>query len=875
MSMTAGTHPTPGQAARRAWAWLAVHEKTRWTLFFLTVCTACYIANTGIAWAAPGDGEGQSFWGIPLGDLSDSDGVPIYRYGDVPMDPGNGVAYIDRTIQSTVAGWLWNLYFIPLVASMALIEWILDFEWLSWIAAPFETLAGGLAGVLDSWMLVTLGVGVASVVIAFGFLRGRKGAATVEAIMAIVVFGVIASPVADPFDWLVKDEGSSVAGEGGFIQQSAETGAAAGGLTVHQDAEADDVGVTSSIVDVTLRNTMLSMAFGSPLEGECAATWNEEAKDAGNTAEDIRKEVIDCSDEVAAANQEGGGNWFGHYLMGFPMAAGAMALFWVFLAFLLKEVVMLFIGALAVVIRSYLALFPGGGRTAWLSSLFRVLVCVVMIGLYVWALNVYMWLFDWIVGAVPADLLQLGMMVAALIILILVVTFWMMKKSGKKVGDKLAKALGKNGMDSNAPERKPSNFGTTAGNLAKGAARTYQRSRTTKALTNAGLAASSFATGGTTGAAAKVGTKMATKAATTRSMVAASKMARTGRGGPVSSAAPGPKQLSAGSGTSPASGDAGSPGGGGPGGAPQEPDAPAGPSSPLQGNIVPAPEGADAAPSTQLATRQPAEVPVSRTAMPTRSTDRQAQPNSPSGAPQKMSRGRGADGIRHLKPGNYGGTWVHKNGQAHRPRPSTITPDGTPAPGVPREDKIRRATQTGEAWILSPGVQPPRSQRDGQDTSSGTPGHPDSSAPSPRRGMAPTQPMADVQRPRAEQRPQARQENTAPAGPVDTSPAKSAPPAMRPSTERPPEKPAASDRSQQPAKDAGQRPHQTGKTQPSAARQQAQAQMKPAPPQSEKQPGPSPEAPSEGTGQQAEQKPAPRRMQSRQTNLRPREEGER
>src|SRR5699024_11395308 len=97
--------------------------------------------------------------------------------------------------------------------------------------------------------------------------------ATIEFLMVALVFGVITSPIVDPLSWM-SGSGSDTASENGLIQRAADVGAEAGAMTVNQDEEAESLTLSGVIIDVGLRDPMLSMAFGSSLNGDCAEEWN-------------------------------------------------------------------------------------------------------------------------------------------------------------------------------------------------------------------------------------------------------------------------------------------------------------------------------------------------------------------------------------------------------------------------------------------------------------------------------------------------------------------------------------------------------------------------------------------------------------------------
>lgn len=704
---------TPGVVLRNMWAWLKAHPKARYTLIFLAVCTACYFFNISTAAATDTETSSRAF-DLPLVGITDTHGVPIWRYVELPMDPGNGPTYILRSIRYFIASILWALYAMPILLMIAMVEWIVSFEWLSWIAAPFETVAEGVSGVMEAWMIVTLGLVISVLWIGVGYLRGRTGAATIEFVMVVLVFGVIASPVADPFSWMTGG-GSDTASESGFIREAADAGAEAGGMTINQEANPENVTLAGSIVDITLRHTMLNMAFGSSLSGDCEDAWNTAALESDNDAEDVREEVIDCDDAVADANQTDSFVWFFDYLMAGPAAIGVMFLLGVFLFFLIWQVFQAFISAIVAVIRAFLALFPGNSRTAWLNSLFQVVVSGVLIGIYIFMLTVYMWGMGELVEALPAPLIRTGSILLGILIIIAAITFWKMKKAGKSVGERLSKALGKTGLSKESPEKKPSNFGTTAKNLGSQAYQMRQKTRMLRALKTGTTAAATVGTGGVGGVAAKAATStaggMAMKAATKNASPGAN---LPGVKGVLPGAAHAPKpSLPAGNASTGAlpAGRASSPGGALPAGRESAP-APASAAGLQPVVSVQPPAGSENAPSSPLPPREAignegvpptvtgAESVKSGTHSPTHEQHQSVPVGSANtGVPTQE---RPAPRVNNIPEGNYGSNWVHKSGQMHQP--VTINQDGTAVQNIPREEKMARAVQSGDRWIM-PGTE--------------------------------------------------------------------------------------------------------------------------------------------------------------------------
>lgn len=684
-TLTSYRVPRAGTVLKRTWFWIQTHEKTRWTLMFLFVCTVCYIVPVATAWAdSPGGGTSNSLF-LPLDKVTDTHGVPIARYVDLPMDPGNGAAYVLRSIRYVVASILWMIYAMPILLVIAAVNWILEFEWLTWLAAPFETVTDGISSVLGTGSgtpaLITLGVLISSVVIAFGYIRGRTGAATVEFVMVVLVFGLVTSSVINPFNWLAGDTGE----DAGLIEKTADFGQEAGGLTINQDGGADTVTLSSSLADLTLRDTMLTMSFGFPLtddKEDCGSEFDKVAKDTDKDREDIRKTVIKCNDDVKDANQTDDYVWLVHYLLAGPASVGVIGMIGVFLFFLLKEVIQAFIGAITVVLRSFLALFPGGSRQALINAIAQMFVSVLIIAAYIWALNVYMWLVSEIfLKYVPTGMQQISSVLIGILMIVLAVTYWKMKKAGKSIGERIAKALGRTGMAKDFQEPAPSKFGSTAGNLAKGALSkgidAYNRSRMLKGMVTAAAAAG---TGGF-GAAA-------TKAAAT---TVASNVVRNGKQGATPSSAgalpqgagdASPAALPEGTAPSPA---AALPQGSAP------PPAPAGDSAEAAMD-VPSNDGSTAAPAAPVVAQSGSAAPGAHVP---RNAD---EPAVETPEPRRTER------VRHIPAGRHGNTWVHRNGQITTPQ--TITETGKPVRTVPAEDKIQRAWKDDDSWVVTDAKEP-------------------------------------------------------------------------------------------------------------------------------------------------------------------------
>ncbi|MBD4566484.1 hypothetical protein GUG69_18405, partial [Xanthomonas citri pv. citri] len=95
-----------------------------------------------------------------------------------------------------------------------------------------------------------------------------------------------------------------------------------------------------------------------------------------------------------------------------------------------KDVLLAGLGAINTVLRAHLAVFPGGGRQAFLNAFLQMVVNVVMVGVYVFLLSVYLWLLGKFTQALGAAVMMIANLMLGLMLLALAVTFWWFKRQG-------------------------------------------------------------------------------------------------------------------------------------------------------------------------------------------------------------------------------------------------------------------------------------------------------------------------------------------------------------------------------------------------------------------------------------------------------------
>lgn len=438
--------------AHAKWVGSRAWRITSASLGAIVVLTICHMVNISTAMAA--DGGGGSAAGTFFLDLTgqtDSHGIGVWQYTTLPLDYGQA-STPTRMIRGVILRGAWLLYTLGLFAILALVKFILDFTWLEWLLSPVILLTDTIRSIMSQAGIMTLGLSVSALVIAIGFLRGRKAAALVEFCAVVIIFGIASAPAISNPQQLFK-------GEGSWIQNSRDYGVEAGNLTTSKDGGPGIVGnpISAGIIDQTLRRPTQYIAFGAQLSGDCAAKFDAKML-AGTDAEGVRKEVTGCSEAVKKANETDGWEALGVLFIFFNGTLGIMALAGVFIFFIIKDTTLALLGLVNTVLRAHLAVFPGGGRYAFINALGQMIVNIVMVGLYIWMLSAYLWLVNAITAAIPEAALVMGNIIFGTVVFVMVYTFIKLKKSGKKVADLLAKALGKTGLGKEAPQRQPSNL---------------------------------------------------------------------------------------------------------------------------------------------------------------------------------------------------------------------------------------------------------------------------------------------------------------------------------------------------------------------------------------------------------------------------------
>lgn len=429
--------------------WSKRHPWKARVIAFVLVDLVIVVTGNTYAYADSGNGVVAPF--LPGGSIHDSAGVPLSSYISLPIDRGD----IFSSTKTFLAWWvdlIWagHLGFVAWV--IWLVNMLLSYQWVSWIATPFNgfaTLLQGWLGQLD-WIPVALAISglVGGISLMLGRWARGVGEWFVAATIAALTVGVLANPVA------------SLTGSGGALDNARDFGsqlAAAvvtdkGSPTVINSDDALSEAVTSQLVDIFVRIPAQTIAFGHTLTGDCnkvftdTMTSSAPALSGDNT---VRDSVGGC--DAAAQSYVTNPN-FGEILTTGIVAVGGLVLLGLAVSlgvFFLYTVVLFLIAALKTMGMAYIAILPVNRTGFWRAladtafGLISLVSMTVVLAAYLKVI-VYILTVTGSLGIVP----QMGTM--ELLVVVGMVLLWRVRRAHKRAGRRVADRLGKLGMGGNA-----------------------------------------------------------------------------------------------------------------------------------------------------------------------------------------------------------------------------------------------------------------------------------------------------------------------------------------------------------------------------------------------------------------------------------------
>lgn len=492
------TTATAEELSLQLWKWLTLHPKTKTLLLITALCTICNFINIETALAEDG-GQSVKTMYLPVDHITDSHGVPISSYVQLPLDYGNATHPM-RSARAFVISLLWSIYVMATFIMISTVDFIVGLSWLDWILSPLILLANSVQVTTAKLIIIPTALTLSALAGAILWMRGHKSTALIEVSVAVLISAFAASPIANPINYFT--------GNNGAIQQSAEYGTEIGNVLTSNEENTNASPISAPIIDVTLRTPAQVLSFGKKLDGECEVTFNEKAT-AGEEPEDIRKAINKC-DDVAKANNETDSlivlAFFFVFAVGF---VGLWLIVLVLLFFILKDALFAALNAINVIWRFPLAVMPWGTRYGLYNSFSQMSLNVAVVGISIAVTAIYLWLYARFTELTGGTFMIYQNFILGVIALAMAYTLFKMKKSGKNLGQQLSKRLSQLGITRGPSTREPSKLASGVKSIVKTAGgyyamnRGFTRSGTATSLARVGAAA---VTGGTSAVATTIAT---------------------------------------------------------------------------------------------------------------------------------------------------------------------------------------------------------------------------------------------------------------------------------------------------------------------------------------------------------------------------------
>lgn len=443
---------TVWEASTRLRAWRRRHPRWSIVIAIAALNAAFVLFSTSYAWAADDGGPLAPF--LPGGTLHDSAGVAVVNYSVLPLDRGDAFTPL-KAIPTTLIDIIWT-YHLAFVAWMLwFLEWLLNFEWVAWLAEPFNALAVVVQDLLGQVAWIPLALAITGLVAGTALLAGKYAAGFLEllisAVCVVLATGLLANPVA------------TLTATGGALDKAQDYSAEVAAAVVSDRGEPSSVGgdvlsesVTTQLVDIFVRLPAQTITFGHTLAGQCATVFDDTMEASApilGGQNEVRDRVGDC--DPAAKNYVQNPN-FGAVFAAATVAGGGTTLYGfalVVAALLIVTVIFFLIAALKTMWNVYLGMLPVNRYPLW-RSLGDVATGLVSIFIIVVAIAAYLKVVVDVLLATSAMGIIAQMMFVNVVMIVLMVLLWRIRRAAKKAGRSMAEQLSRVGLQSGGPRQK-------------------------------------------------------------------------------------------------------------------------------------------------------------------------------------------------------------------------------------------------------------------------------------------------------------------------------------------------------------------------------------------------------------------------------------
>ncbi len=416
------------------WAWRAriwAHQHPRWARTLATLALISYFAfiNAQTAHAVGFLPEGV--------DYTDSHGNPFSKYGTIDIDAGD-VFSPGKVMTNFIVQMLWSAQYFATGVILWLFDFLLSFEWVAWLATPFNTLAVWVQTQLGTvnWIPFALMISalVGGIALYVGRVSGGLWEMLVSAVLAVLAVGVLANPVA------------TLTATGGVLDNAQDFGSQlANSIVVDPDAQSSDgtlsTAVNATLMDIFVRIPYQVISYAQVLPDNCQGIFDTFIQ-SGEPQTALR----DCAPEAArfAHDNPGGMN-----ILNAMVAGGGVTVMFVFgmviAALMMVAVVFFLVAAIKSMLLVYLCILPVNREPLW-KAISDTYMGAISLAVMTVVMALYLKLTTWIMGQTGFLPHQLRMVFLIIFLIIVIVLVWRARRATLRVGRGVAGHLNKLGL---------------------------------------------------------------------------------------------------------------------------------------------------------------------------------------------------------------------------------------------------------------------------------------------------------------------------------------------------------------------------------------------------------------------------------------------
>lgn len=428
-----------------------------------------------------GGGGGDAFtMFLDTSNLKDKEGIEINRYSTLPLDRGDAFTY-NKTIIGNILDFMWGVHYRIVSLSLAILHYVLSFEWLDWLLSPFMFIGAQVSPLMERMhihpLILTLAAAVFSV--AF-FMMRRRGAALAElsiilGIVSLISGSALANPTAQLRDhkgpdgtqqtgWLLNSTtwASDVASEiylHDKKQQQIEASGMGQGLT---NQKPQDI-ITRSLVSVLVREPYQLVAFGQNLDGKCKDDFNKmvREKDYTDTSSNERRDAITSSSGCSDTKKwvDNPDLYRAGDLLSYTLSALApLFLVAVFIVLIFKTVFDACVNAVLTTVYAWYAMLPAVDRNKFFNRAIGTFFSCLKVGVLIGVLILYLYILEQFYDATAKWAPLLRSIVMATLIFILAKKSWEFFRDRNFDGSGLAERLSRMGLKGSSGAGAPVRF---------------------------------------------------------------------------------------------------------------------------------------------------------------------------------------------------------------------------------------------------------------------------------------------------------------------------------------------------------------------------------------------------------------------------------